>query len=47
MTAKSTALLYVDLGVAKSHNRPYTSNDNPHSESNCRTLNYRPDMLDA
>lgn len=46
MTAKSTALLYVDLGIAKSHSRPYTSNDNPYSESNFRTLKYRPDMPD-
>ncbi len=44
MTAKSTALLYVDLGIAKSHSRPHTSNDNPYSESNFRTLKYRPDM---
>ena len=44
MTAKSTALLYVDLGIAKSHSRPYTSNDNPYSESNFRTMKYRPDM---
>jgi putative transposase len=46
MTAKSTALLYVDLGIAKSHSRPYTSNDNPYSEANFRTLKYRPDMPD-
>jgi len=46
MTAKSTALLYVDLGIAKSHSRPYTSNDNPYSESNFRTIKYRPDMPD-
>lgn len=44
MVAKSTAQLYVDLGVAKSHSRPRTSNDNPYSESNFRTLKYRPDM---
>jgi putative transposase len=44
MTAKSTALLYVDLGIAKSHSRPYTSNDNPYSESNFRTMKYRPEM---
>lgn len=44
MTAKSTALLYVDLGSAKSQSRPYTSNDNPYSEANFRTLKYRPDM---
>jgi putative transposase len=46
MTAKSTALLYVNLGIAKSHSRPYTSNDNPYSEANFRTLKYRPDMPD-
>jgi putative transposase len=46
MTAKSTALLYADLGIAKSHSRPYTSNDNPYSESNFRTMKYRPDMPD-
>jgi putative transposase len=44
MVAKSTAQLYIDLGVAKSHSRPRTSNDNPYSESNFRTLKYRPDM---
>lgn len=44
MVAKSTAQLYVDLGVAKSHSRPHTSNDNPYSESNFRTLKYRPEM---
>jgi len=44
MVAKSTAQLYVDLGVAKSHSRPHTSNDNPYSEANFRTLKYRPDM---
>jgi putative transposase len=46
MVAKSTAQLYVDLGIAKSHSRPHTSNDNPYSESNFRTLKYRPDMPD-
>jgi putative transposase len=44
MTAKSTALLYTDLGIAKSHSRPYTSNDNPYSEANFRTMKYRPEM---
>lgn len=29
-------------GVELSHNRPYTSNDNPFSESGFRTLKYRP-----
>jgi len=30
-----------DLGVAKTHSRPYVSNDNPYSESQFRTLKYR------
>lgn len=42
MTAKATALLLADLGVTKSHSRPYTSNDNPFSESHFKTLKYRP-----
>lgn len=29
-------------GVTMSHNRPYTSNDNPYSESEFRTMKYRP-----
>jgi putative transposase len=35
MTSKPVAFLLADLGVTKSHNRPYTSTDNPYSESNC------------
>ena len=44
MTAKSMALLLADLGVTKSHSRPHVSNDNPYSESNFKTLKYRPDF---
>jgi len=40
--AKATALLLADLGVTKSHSRPYTSNDNPFSESHFKTLKYQP-----
>jgi putative transposase len=36
------ALLLADLGVAKTHSRPYVSNDNPFSESAFKTLKYRP-----
>ena len=46
MTAKSLALLMVDLDVAKSHSRPYQSNDNPYSEAHFKTLKYRPDYPD-
>lgn len=31
------------LGVQMSHNRPCVSNDNPYSESEFRTMKYRPD----
>lgn len=43
MTSKPVALLMADLGVTKSHSRPYVSNDNPFSESQFKTLKYRPD----
>jgi putative transposase len=42
MKAKTTALMLADLGVTKSHSRPYTSNDNPFSESCFKTLKYQP-----
>ena len=42
MKAKATALLLAELGVTKSHSRPYTSNDNPFSESCFKTLKYQP-----
>ena len=40
--AKSVALLLADLGVRKSHSRPHTSNDNPFSEAQFKTLKYHP-----
>jgi putative transposase len=43
MTSKSVALLMADLGVTKTHSRPHVSNDNPFSESQFKTLKYRPD----
>ena len=46
MRAKSLAFLLADLGVTKSHSRPYVSDDNPFSESQFRTLKYRPDFPD-
>lgn len=42
MTSKPVAQLLVDLGVARSHSRPHTSNDNPYSEANFKTLKYCP-----
>jgi putative transposase len=44
MTSKPVALLLADLGVTKSHSRPHVSNDNPFSESQFKTLKYRPDF---
>jgi putative transposase len=44
MTSKPVALLLADLGVTKSHSRPHVSNDNPYSESQFKTLKYRPDF---
>jgi len=35
-----------DLGVVKSHSRPHVSNDNPYSESQFKTLKYRPEFPD-
>jgi putative transposase len=46
MTAKATGHLLVDLGVTKSHSRPYQSNDNPYSESQFKTMKYRPEFPD-
>lgn len=44
MASKPVAFLLADLGVTKSHSRPRCSNDNPYSESQFRTLKYRPDF---
>jgi putative transposase len=46
MRAQSLALLLADLGVTPSHSRPYTSDDNPFSEAQFKTLKYRPDYPD-
>jgi putative transposase len=43
MTSKPVALLLADLGVTKTHSRPHISNDNPYSESQFKTMKYRPD----
>jgi putative transposase len=44
MASKPVALLLADLGVTKSHSRPQVPNDNPFSESQFKTLKYRPDF---
>lgn len=35
-----------DLGVTKTHSRPHVSDDNPYSESQFRTMKYRPEFPD-
>lgn len=42
MTAKNTAQLLAELGVIRSLSRPRVSDDNPFSESQFKTLKYRP-----
>jgi len=44
MKSKCVAMLLSDLGVTKTHSRPYTSNDNPYSESQFKTIKYRPEF---
>jgi putative transposase len=46
MKSKPVALLLADLGVVKTHSRPHVSDDNPYSESQFRTLKYRPGFPD-
>jgi putative transposase len=46
MTSKPVALLLADLGVTKTHSRPHVSDDNPFSESQFKTLKYRPEFPD-
>jgi putative transposase len=44
MVARSTALLYADLGITASYSRPRVSDDNPFSEAAFKTFKYRPEM---
>ena len=44
MISHTVAQLLDDLGITKTHNRPYTSNDNPFSESQFKTLKYCPEF---
>jgi putative transposase len=44
MASKPVAFLLADLEVTKTHSRPHVSNDNPYSESQFKTLKYRPDF---
>ena len=42
MKSQTVAQLLESLEVTKSHSRPHTSNDNPFSEAQFKTLKYRP-----
>jgi len=44
MKSKAVAMLLSDLGVTKTHSRPHTSDDNPFSEAQFKTLKYRPEF---
>jgi transposase InsO family protein len=46
MTSKPVSELMIDLGICRSHSRPRTSNDNPYSEAQFKTLKYVPDFPD-
>jgi putative transposase len=46
MQSHSVAQLLATLGVIKSFSRPQVSNDNPFSESQFKTLKYRPEFPD-
>ncbi len=44
MTSSSVAQLLARLAITKSHSRPYTSNDNPFSEAQFKTVKYHPEF---
>lgn len=46
MRSKPVAFLLADLGVTKTHSRPYTSTDNPYPEAQFKTMKYRPAFPD-
>lgn len=46
MKGKPLSQLLVDLGITRSHTRPHTSDDNPFSEAQFKTMKYRPDYPD-
>lgn len=46
MKSKPVAFLLADLGITKTHSRPYTSDDNPFFEAQFKTLKYCPEFPD-
>jgi putative transposase len=46
MRSQTVAQLLATLGITKSHSRPHVCDDNPFSESQFKTLKYRPEFPD-
>lgn len=46
MTSKSVSQMLLDLGITRSHSRPKTSNDNPYSKAQFKTVKYSGDYPD-
>ena len=46
MKGKPLVGLLDELGIVRSHSRPHTSDDNPFSEAQFKTMKYRPDYPD-
>lgn len=46
MTSKPVVHLLAELGITRTHSRPHTSNDNPFSEAQFKTLKYHPGFPD-
>jgi len=46
MTSKPVSEMMIGLAICRSHSRPRTSNDNPYSEAQFKTLKYVPDFPD-
>ena len=44
MRSQTVAQLLATLGITKSHSRPHVSDDNPFSESQFKTMKYRPEF---
>ena len=44
MKSQVVAFFLAELGITKTHSRPYVSNDNPYSESHFKTMKYRPEF---
>src|SRR5439155_10580032 len=46
MKSGLVAQMLADLGVTKTHSRPHVSDDTPYSDSQFKTMKYRPEFPD-